>query len=62
MSTIYRVIEHPETQEKPPEYVQDWLDHLAREREQTIARLRSIDQVLVKYGRLKTETLERRSR
>lgn len=62
MSTIYRVIEPAETQERPPEYVRDWLDHLEREREQTIARLRSIDTVLVKYGRLKNETLERRNR
>lgn len=62
MSTIYRVSQPPEVHEKPPEYIQDWLDHLVREREQTIARLRSLDVILVKYGRIKTETLERRNR
>lgn len=61
MSTIYRVIQ-PAPTEKPPAHLNDWLDDLERQREQTIARLRSIDCVLVKYGRLKSETLERRSR
>ena len=61
MSTIYRVI-HPQLPDNPPPHLDDWLDLLEREREQTIARLRAIDMVLVKYQRLKAETLERRAR
>ncbi len=61
MSTIYRVIQ-PQPPDHPPPHLDDWLDLLEREREQTIARLRAIDMVLVKYQRLKAETLERRAR
>lgn len=39
-----------------------WLDWLEFERNTTIARLRNLDRVLIQFGRLRQETLERRVR
>ena len=46
--------------ERPP--LGEWLDALAAEREIVIQRLRQLDKVLVKNGRLRRETLPKRNR
>ena len=46
--------------ERPP--LDEWLDLLAAEREIVIQRLRQIDRVLVRHGRLRRVTLPRRLR
>ena len=40
----------------------DWLDDKELERQTLIMRLRFIDRVLVKYGRLQTPTLPQRAK
>lgn len=64
MGGVDRVLSHQnEGQEiKRPDFLNDWLDLLQRDREQTIARLRSLDYILVKHGRLQQPTLEKRVR
>lgn len=46
----------------PPLLLQEWLDDLMHERETVIMRLRQLDDVLVRHGRLRVETLPRRVR
>ena len=41
---------------------EDWLDFLSQERNRCIDRLRDLDKILVKHGRLRRETLPKRAR
>lgn len=45
-----------------PVPLRDWLEDLEAERDWLIMRLRAVERPLVKYGRLKNETLNRRAR
>lgn len=40
----------------------EWLDDLMSERDAVIMRLRALERPLVKYGRIKVESLPRRAR
>lgn len=65
MSDVYRVLEPSRNGEhSQPETVplDVYLDGLENRRGALIMELRWIDQHLVRYGRLKTETLSRRIR
>lgn len=44
------------------DHLDEWLSNLENERRTLIARLRHIDSVLMKYGRLKRETIPERVR
>lgn len=57
---LYNEGEQPDPETTVP--LHDWLDTLEAERDAVIMRLRQIDRVLVKHGRLKSETIPRRSR
>jgi hypothetical protein len=52
----------PQAQTGGGALVEHWLDFLMIERETTIQRLRALDDLLYKHGRIKTLTLPRRLR
>lgn len=60
---VFRAIEREggETAVSAPE-LEAWLDYLEGKRDCLIMELRLTDRILVENGRLKRETLERRSR
>ena len=47
---------------EPPDVMREWLDDMMREREAVIMRLRQIDEVLVRHGRIRSETIGKRMR
>jgi hypothetical protein len=53
---------NPPRNEPPVVVHQEWLEWMMLERDQVIARLRYLDRVLIRHGRLRQETLERRVR
>lgn len=57
---LYNEGEGPDPETTVP--LADWLDTLEAERDAVIMRLRQIDRVLVKHGRLSSETIPRRNR
>ena len=60
MSTITRIAIRDDNYKPPP--VDEWLDFLMEQRAAVIQELRAIDRVLVKHGRIREETLEKRVR
>lgn len=60
--SIERLLVQEEKTEETPPWIEDWLNDLEAERNALIIRLRSVEKPLVKYGRLKAETLSRRVR
>ena len=64
MSELVRLLHREEGEKRVDEApsLVDWLDFVEGERDRTIAKLRQLDGILVKHGRLKVETLPRRVR
>ncbi len=60
MMTLPQQWTEPEVQ--PPTVQDEWLDYLQSKRDALIMELRAIERPLVKYGRLRNETLPRRAR
>lgn len=64
MASIPRLIvdSSQPAEQSPPTSLAEWLDYLQTQRDALIMQLRAVERPLVRYGRLKTETLPRRSR
>ena len=66
MSELYRVLGTPPGEERRLEAqtvpLDVWLDDLEAERDALIMRLRAVERPLVRYGRIKGETLGKRIR
>lgn len=62
MNEKSKELTNPEKEECGETVWQEWLDDLTVQRDTLIMRLRQVEKVLVRYGRLKKETLPRRWR